>query len=227
MKLNNPYSLYSTCINIRGIKRSLLHDIQRYKLHYIPNDLHDILINFDGKSINEIIQHFGEDSHEIIMEYFDLLVKNDLIHFCEKEELKYFTKETYSWDSPSVISNAVVEYANCYDLSSLLYQLEQLGCYYIYFIFHEPLDQISDLLEKTIKSNYRSFDLVIKDDGYNTEYLKVFLKKHLRIRQLILYNSKKDEVIMGGIDGEGKILFSKESLNHTKKSKTFTIICTE
>lgn len=217
MKLDKPYFLYSTCKIVRGISRSLLHDVHRYKLHYIPIDLHDIIINFEGKPINEIIQYFGEDSREIIIEYFEFLMEKDLIHFCEKEELKYFSKEIYNWDSPSIITNAVVEYADCYDLSNVIVQLEQLGCCYIYFIIDKPLNQISNLLEETIESNFRSFDLIMKDNNYNKEDIKIFLKKHLRIRQIVLYNSNKDGIIKGGIDGEGEIIYSKQNLIHTKK----------
>jgi len=217
MKLDKPYFLYSTCKIVRGFSRSLLYDIHRYKLHYIPNDLHDILINFEGKSINETILFFGENSREIIIEYFEFLFDKNLIHFCEIEEFKYFSKELYNWDSPSIITNAVVEYDGFYDFSNVLLQLEKLGCYYINFIINKPLNKISDLLGETLESNFRSFDLIIEDNNYNKEDIKLFLKKNLRIRQIILYNSNKEGIIMGSIDGEGEIIYTKKNLVYTNK----------
>lgn len=217
MKLNKPFSLYCSCIAVKGYNRSLLCDTHRCILHYIPNDLYDILMNFEGKSIEEIIQFFGEESSEVILEYFNLLIENDLIHFCDSEELEYFPKQTYNWDSPSIITNAIIEYDNYFDLSMVLKQLEQLGCYYISFIIHKPLDQLSNLFKETIESNFRAFDLLVEDNNYNLKDIKSLLKKHLRIKQIVLYNSNKNDIIRGGIDGEGDIVFTKEKPDFKKE----------
>jgi len=207
------FLLYGNCFAINGSRRSLILDIQNKKKYYIPNDLYSILIEYQGNTINEINSFFSFESINIINEYFDFLIEKNLIFFCETEELNYFPRISLVWDSPSIITNAIIEYDGSYDMENVLNQLNALGCYHIQFVFGKLLNNfkvVSDLFRNTQNSTFKSFEVIIKNANYDLDSLELFLKENIRVRNLIVYSSLKEEEISFDNEFIGKLIFTQK-----------------
>lgn len=206
------FLLYGNCFAIKGYRRSLILDTQNIKIYYIPNDLYSIIIEYQGYTINQINSFFSLESTNILNEYFDFLIKKNLIFFCEINELNYFPKISLVWDSPSIISNAIIEYDGSFNLENILNQLNLLGCYNIQFVFSESFKDIkiiNNLFRNTHNSIFKSFEVIIKNANYNLNSLELFLKENLRVRNLIVHSSLNEEIISFDNEFIGKLIFTK------------------
>lgn len=107
MNTSLPFRLFSCCIPVRGVERSIVCDVQRGSFQFIPNSLFEILTRHNGKAIN-YIKSFYENSHnETIQEYFDFLLKNEYIFLTKNPD--YFPLLDLSWKHPSIITNALID----------------------------------------------------------------------------------------------------------------------
>ena len=73
--------LFATCISVKGVNRAIICDLQRNTYVFIPDDLHDILLLHDGKKIFDINKYYNNQYDEILDEYFEFLLKNELFYF--------------------------------------------------------------------------------------------------------------------------------------------------
>lgn len=72
------FLLFANCMPVKGAARSLICDLQRGKYYYIPNDLYDILQITRDTKLTDIYNLYDKSNHEIVDEYFDYLLENDL-----------------------------------------------------------------------------------------------------------------------------------------------------
>ena len=66
------FKLFADCIPVKGKRRSIIYDLTRNIYKYIPNDLYEILITFEGKTIEHVKNHFDKKNSLVIDEYFQL-----------------------------------------------------------------------------------------------------------------------------------------------------------
>ena len=121
--------LFDCCYLVKGANRSLICDTQRLEFEFIPNSLYDILINHNGKTIDEIKQAFDNQYDEIIEEYFEFLFDKEYIFFADNVE--NFPESQPIFRLPSVIDNAIIDIGNYLSIDlfkDLLQHLTNLGC---------------------------------------------------------------------------------------------------
>ena len=63
---------------VKGAAQSVVYDLQRKIYEYIPNALHDILIEYNGKTIQDIVDEYGEENKEVLVEYFEYLLQHSI-----------------------------------------------------------------------------------------------------------------------------------------------------
>lgn len=191
------FILFADCIPVKGFNRSIICDTLNNNYHFIPNGLYDILEEFNGKKIEEVKSNFEDEYNQIIDEYFDFLIDNNLIFFNSNPNL--FPKISNEWNSPSLITNIIIDYDQIiHDFNALVPQFESLKCSYVQLRFFKSIsiDYINSILEILEKEESRivSIDFMLpyyKD--LNLEELNKLLSKNSRVHSLILYNSPYDK----------------------------------
>jgi len=119
---------FTNCQLVKGYNRSLIYDLQRKKLHFIPNDLYDVLEEHEGKTIEEIKTAYQHKFDSIIDEYFDFLLKNEIVFLTDTPD--WFPELNFQFDSPFEISNAIIDRnsTSSYSLFQTLDKLSSVRC---------------------------------------------------------------------------------------------------
>jgi len=207
--------LFACCIPVKGINRSVICDLQRGVFDFIPNILMEILVDFNGKTIDDIKNSFANQYHGIIDEYINFLEEKEYIFFTDKPEL--FPEMDLSWKHPSYITNAIIDFNidSNFDVQDIFNQLSNLGCkaIQIRFLCKKEFKEIETILEKGKNLGFNSIDLIVKyQEEINYESL-IFLISNYNITNIIIHSSQKDEVIKVSPEENLYITYSKQEVN--------------
>lgn len=216
----NNFILFSDCIPVRGLNRSIICDMQNNNYHFIPNGLYDILEKYNGKTVDFVKTKFKNKYDEIIDEYFEFLVSNNLIFFNSNSNL--FPPISLEWYSPSLITNMIIDYDKIdYDIKNIVNQLEILKCSYIQFRFFREVSlsfitSIVNFIDGE-KSRIISIDFILKyQSSFSKEELNNLLKSHPRIHALILFNSPEDKSYNAIWEKMGYLMYVKKNILNEK-----------
>lgn len=218
------YILFGNCIPVKGVRRSIICDLQNDNYSFIPNDLYDILTQFKGKDFEEIIQFYGEENRTIINSYFSHLEESHYVYKTTDKSLsESLPSISFEWDFPAEITNGIVDFndgsTNIEKLESIIIQLDDLNCKYLQFRFFdkitlEELDHVLSILDTTgimsvevLVQYYSSFE--------KKNLLKNLLKRHKRLLKLVISNAKTVEYL-DYIDCPGYIFFITENISSEK-----------
>lgn len=193
------FNLYTNCKIVNGFSRSIIYDLQRNTFDFIPNDLSNLIREFSGKEIRLCFSENAKDDHETINEYFNFLIEKEYIYLLDEElELTQFPDLDLSWDAPSIITNAIIDFDlinfNAIQIDvykKLVSDLDDLGCYHIQLRFFGQfdIDTISNLLNLFNNLDV-SLELIIhaiegwKINDYNQYYLS-----HPLVVSISVYNA--------------------------------------
>ncbi|MEO0899322.1 MAG: grasp-with-spasm system SPASM domain peptide maturase [Bacteroidota bacterium] len=202
--MEKHFKVFACCILVKGAKRSTICDVQRNSVKLIPNDLYDLVMKHEGKTLTQIKEAYAEEFHEIVDEYIQFMVDNEYGFFTEYPEL--FPKLDLSWDSPFEITNAIVDVAEDSDqpFEKIVQELNNLGCQslQVRYFFPKQLEEIHDelacYLDNTRLKNLEIL-LAYQEEWHSEEQIRTFLRKNLRVNSLIFHsapNSYKIELKM-------------------------------
>ncbi|ELR68408.1 Radical SAM domain protein [Fulvivirga imtechensis AK7] len=199
MTNNNSYLvLYANCIPVKGAIRSTICDLQRGKWYYIPNDLYEILINYNKCKLGDIYSKYEKTNHEILNEYFAFILKNDL-GFLD-DDLRGFVALNNEWDYPGHISNCVIDIDNLsfanFKYKEVIDQLDQLNCaclQYRLFDGAKP-STVKKLLSFTLDTRLNDIKLVLKYDKDLDDLLRTLIDKHKRLSQIVYFGANESSV---------------------------------
>lgn len=188
------FVLYQSCIPVKGASRATICDLQRSELYYIPLGLYEILTDYKNKTLNEILNIYGQDLKEIITGYFNYLEENELGFYTENPE--NFPPIELNWNVPAIISNAIVEIDTEIDtLDNTLSQLNKLFCKGIEFRFISPpsisfLDIVLTHLETTyVRSAYI---ITPFHESFDEKSMEIILLKHQRVSSITIHSFPED-----------------------------------
>jgi len=195
---NKVFILYACCIPVRGARRSVLCDLQRQSYRLIPNGLYEILTEHKGKSPAALEEVYGSDSRTIIDEYFRFLEDNEFGFWSDTPDS--FPPLELTWDRPERVANAIIDVdANSgHDYSSLLRQLDALGCPALLYRFYSSVtqDALEQALEPTAKSRLRSIDLLLPyHPMWNAKGLEILCFRHQRLSQIYVHSAPEESTI--------------------------------
>ena len=211
------FSPFACCIPVRGVRRSLICDIQRGGMDFIPNALYDLLTT-DCKELTftEILEKYEAEDQETIQEYFDFLIGKEYGFWCEsKAEMALFPPIEMTWDAPVQITNAIIDVAahSTHDFADLFEQLENLGCkdIQIRFFCEKDLSFLAEIGESLTDRRIKSSDIIWK---YNTAILKNeyihILQKYHRFSHITVHSSPFEQRISAELDATTAVVFTKE-----------------
>ncbi len=196
MKASN-FILFSDCIPVKGISRSIICDTMNNKYFYIPNGLYEILEKYNGKTIQSVKKKFNHEYDEIIDEYFTFLFDNRLVFFNSNPEL--FPKINLQWTSSSPITNSIIDFgAGTHDYKDIISQIEALKCSYIQLRFYQitNLYLIKEIIQylNYKKSRIISIDFIFPYyENLDMVEVNMLLDQNTRIHSIIIYNSPSDQ----------------------------------
>ncbi len=207
--MQKKIKLFANCIPVKGASRSLICDLQRFKVQLIPNDLYDLLEKYESKTIEEILSHY-EGFEDIVTEYVDFLLNNEFAFLTDNSDL--FPKLNLSWYEPFQINNAIVDIdKNSFsDYRKIARELDSLNCKYVEVrCFDCDVLKAIDLLDEltNISSMVMSVDIYVNSDFVNHSSIDV-MSKSTRLSKIILYNSKETTNM-----NYPNIVYVKENIN--------------
>ncbi|MBB5623581.1 SPASM domain peptide maturase of grasp-with-spasm system [Pedobacter cryoconitis] len=213
------FKLYANCIPVKGASRSIICDIQRGRYNFITNDLYEILSEQSDLSINDIFSFYGAENKEILEEYFHFLSSEEYIFFCEFEELGLFPKLDLHWESPSIITNAIIDVGidSNHNFPDIFIQLEDLGCkaLQLRFFTETTLNEVSEILAFTESSSITSLEVIIPYPIKVTtkqEYIS-FASSNLRLSLVIFHSAPQNSVLENESLPCTYILFTEDQIN--------------
>lgn len=213
---NIPFTIYSSCIPVKGCLRSVICDLQRHKTYYIPNSLYDLIKKYKGQSIQFVKGCANLEDHKFIDEYFEFLVREDLIFFTETPN--QFPDLGLIWKSPSHITNAIIDVSELSALpwQSILADLDNLGCKFlqIRFFSDESLSGIKNVLDIMEGKIIEGVDIFLRYDPQilPNEYIG-FLNNNSRMSILYLFNHEINECFYTAPYNDGHIFYIKENIS--------------
>ncbi|WP_310556033.1 grasp-with-spasm system SPASM domain peptide maturase [Flavobacterium sp.] len=208
--LDIPFHLFSTCILVRGHKRSCIYDLQRYDFEYIPNTLYDILYSSKNVTIQDIISLYDniEDKNNII-EYFNFLFEKEFVFF-SKMKSSFFPPLKIEFNKPYRVSTFIIDVDN-----SQLNYLEKIKENIINA-------KVECLVIRIINSNYNELiDILKKFDGIPTRIIQLFISK-----DVVILDSQI-ESLFDANNRTSVIIKTEDEIELTKEFKKGTFIWTK
>src|SRR5215216_6299446 len=199
MAKEDVFKLYANCLPVKGARRSIICDLQTQRAQFIPNDLFEILTEFDGVPVSEIKEQFEETSESVIDDYFNLLVEQDYGFWCDEPEL--FPPLNLSWDRPDTVTNAIIDVdrTSKHDYSNIFSQLDALGCRAVELRAYDALSmkEIEDILQACQHLRLRHLDLIIKfQPELTSEGLLDFCLRYQLISRILVHSSPYTQKFM-------------------------------
>lgn len=201
---NSVFKVFSTCVLVAGISRSLIIDVQRWKYYTIPGSLYSLLKKYDGCSIQEVIREEGADPDalHILAEYFEFLFAHELIFECSREVADQFVPVPGNYDHPSTITNAIIvlEQFIAMDVAGILSQLTGLGCYSLEIRINKPIDRstLDKLLALCHTFELENLSLIIQVD-MAIQTLETYKENFRFLNQVINYRQESENREAAGI----------------------------
>ena len=182
------------CIPVKGVKKSIICDLQKDIFFDIPNVLFDVLnVNKKNKyTVNMLKKYYNNEFSEGIDKYFNLLVECKFGFYTDIPN--YFNDIDYTFNSPNNVLDAVIEISeeSDFNLEAILWQLEELGCIAVEIRYQKntPIKEIHNCLSKFNESRIKCFNLLIEfDPEIITDEFNALINDIKRINKIIIYSS--------------------------------------
>jgi len=162
---NKYIRLFECCIPVKGSRCSIIMDMQRKSVKFVPNDLVNIIERNEQKSIKEITTELPPDDKETFLEYIDFLLAHELAFLLDKDETSFFPKMSKEWDNPNFVTNTVIylERYPKFDLHDVVNQLDVLLCNHVYLVisYDIPFTKLQEIIDCVSKSSIQSIYLAL------------------------------------------------------------------
>jgi SPASM domain peptide maturase of grasp-with-spasm system len=189
------FSVFASCLPVRGANRSVIMDIQRGSYIYIPNSLHDFLPHFKERKLSDLLNEFKDDA-ETIENYVEYLLSYEVGFFTDNPE--HFPAIDMEFNHPMEILDAIIElsHENIDYLETVFKELSLLGCQNLELRSFDALSLIQLGYVITLSKNTRLRNIAIITK-YNYEISKTDWTKLITdnevISHLIIHSSARDK----------------------------------
>ncbi|KXH84615.1 grasp-with-spasm system SPASM domain peptide maturase [Chryseobacterium kwangjuense] len=210
--MNELMLLYSHCIIVKGISRSVICDLQRKNIHPVPNAFAELFEQGRYFNVPEIMHQLDGEGKEILNEYLEFIEQNELAFRCSAEELTLFPAMPEEWLFPAHISHCLLDSDGDFSYvdENFLKQLQLLCCNFIQFRFFQEvslteLDRIMDIISF---SQIKSVEIILpyKEEELFYRNIEILVKKHRKISILTVWGASVAEMYKQGCHGSGYIM---------------------
>ncbi len=187
--LNKYFILFSDCKLVDGHSRSIVYDLTRSSFNFIPNILYEILTTDFSLRIEEIVEKYGIQYQNIILEYFDFLEEKEYIFFTtDPNERLLFPPIDNKYESPYEITNVIIDYDDIlHPIEKIIKELEILGSVHLQLRFYssELLGKLNSIVSSTLFTRVKSIELILPQN--NILEIEHLIEKHHRIKTITLF----------------------------------------
>jgi SPASM domain peptide maturase of grasp-with-spasm system len=176
------FLLFSDCFVVKGVKRSIICDLQRNRYEIIPNSLAYILLRYEGFSVKEIKNREEEENALYIEQYFAFLIEKEFIFFCSRKEVNLFPKMEKTFDYPFEISHCIIDIdrKSKFDLNNIRNQMELINLRFCQIRLFNPFT-FSEIVSfiKNIQYPLLNIELILQyDKSLGVSNIKKLLVKY-------------------------------------------------
>lgn len=203
---DNYLILYASCIPVKGFTQCVIYDLQRCTYFSIPHSLFELLQENNQKlNIREIEKTFSQEDRETLKEYVEFLLEKELAFGCSDPDL--FPLMPLVWDSPSLITNAVV----CLNektmprLSAIVNKLDSLGVQCVELQFTVALTDtlLFKVLDSFHESAICSLEVLCTKKSVKAINYNSLILMYPRVTKVTMYESEEyNKSIKDGISFE-------------------------
>ncbi len=214
------FKLIQNCIPVRGAHQSILCDLHRKTYHPIPNDLHTILTEHEGKSIQEIKAIYNNEYDTIIDDYFEFLLEKEYIFFTTTPD--WFPEMKLQFHYPFEISNAIMDRNknSTYNMYEVLDQLDAIRCKVIEIRFFDAItfSETEQLLThlNTIESSISSVGILLPFSKTFEQKQHELTARFPRLSYLIFHHAEQERSIPPVSGDRGHIIYTKDKITGEK-----------
>lgn len=127
---NQYFKLFENCKMHKGYCRSIIYELDREKMHLIPNELYSIFNKFSGSKISVVFRHFKQRNRAVLLKYFKLLMDSELIIVAPtKDQLNRFKDIGSNIEFSTKITNCVIYDKGFSEIKDMLLLLMGKGCF--------------------------------------------------------------------------------------------------
>ncbi|WP_130867977.1 grasp-with-spasm system SPASM domain peptide maturase [Chryseobacterium indologenes] len=191
-KTNNYIYMYSCCFVVQGNNQSIICDVQRKNYEIIPNTLFEILNNLNIERNLDILKesYTDKEDKEIFDSYITFLLDEEFI-FIDDSLHNRFPAIDLTYDSPNLISNAIIEIGASTSFELLLKNvklLDKMRCESVELRFYEHYfeKEYENILPIFQSTGIRSLRLLINYFDFPLNFFKTLGRKYKRIRELYI-----------------------------------------
>lgn len=193
------YRLFSPCIPVKGYHRSLIADLNRHQLFYIPNTLYGVLKYGHSHSWAELVNHYGKVNEIVLKEYYQYLMKHELIFPLTKDECRCFPHYPLHWDYPSCCSNAIMDIGSQaqYDINRAIEKLAAINCHHIQIRFLSSCcsEDIVSALDKVHSFSFYSVQLCLKYQPVIEDLANTLFDNYWKLAKVEVFEAPSDKII--------------------------------
>lgn len=191
MSESDFYVLYSHNIPVRGSDKSVVYNLHKGKLVFIPNSMLDILELLREKCVRDVysqIKLAGDKKR--FSEYLEFLKKYQLGMFTQHPE--EFPPMEKKWRSPSEVMTAIIEFdsLSSYDVEDAIRQLDDLSCHFLELrVGKRTLDSLNNIFFSFYNSGLKSINLILEYQSGVESYLSDIFEKHEKLECILVYGA--------------------------------------
>ena len=213
------YKISNNIRLVKGYKRSIIICFTNYTYDFIPNELYEILLKYNGsKRIIEIIHEIGDGDKDTLIEYFEFLKNNNYIIISDDfEKFDNLISIKSGFDLPYKISNCLVE-VNLFPPNNLLLnRLLESNISSLSILVNANLNEIKtlqDFLKLFHNSNiiYLELHLNFSSNLSDSDISHLF-KIQYRLCKVIIYDSPFDKIVNEKTYKENIVLWTTSKMN--------------
>jgi SPASM domain peptide maturase of grasp-with-spasm system len=187
------------CVFVKGARRTVLCDLQRQQLWFVPADMQPLLEASRYQTLEEIYAAAGAENKETLDEYFSFLLEKEAIFLTpHREDINRFLPLPLKNEHFGLVQNAIIDIAiwNGAVYLACISELEQVGCQYIQFRFFtatswEVIQEIAAFVKDT---ELRSVDFLLPwSQAFANINLESFLISNQHIGHILFYNAPEND----------------------------------
>lgn len=199
--------LNSTVFITKGATRSII--IYENNYEFIPNDLYDVIFEFNKTKLVDIYSKIEKENHQILSEYFEYLLSKNCI-FLVENPYSYPDINLY-WNINFEITNSIIDFNYNLDYEKTIESLSNLGCNSIQFRFFIPseLSNVEKALSYIENSRIKSVEFIVKSYEYFSEKdISKLHKTYAKLTNVYICNSMFEKITFADKSNLRSIVFT-------------------
>lgn len=215
------FKMFANCQIVKGFTRGIIIDLQNQSYLYLPLLLIEVLEKTEQLSIEELIDSYDSmpNASEVIKSFLAQLSGKGYGFVTNKPE--NFPEIKWDFQSPYIISNAVIYFNDITNKNTLFQQLSGMGTESIGFVLRKlSCEVVSEIHAKVKGKRFKSIQIFYENisDAYEN-ILKIIPSLTPLLTHIFLFNCEESGVIK---NNNVVIIKTKSPLSIIRETKSFS-----